>query len=415
MSDDTICYGDSITLTGGGSGGAGNYIYFWNNNIGLTDPAIVSPLQETSYEVTAIDQNGCLGTTEEVIIYVQSMFQQDLGVFANSPICPGTSTYVYASLNGTNTGPVTFSWSPNLGTTAGAYQLFPTTPTTYVATVTNACGVVITDSVSVEFKPLPTVNYFEDLSVGCQPLEVSFTDSSLSNTVGDTIRYWNWDFGDGGTSTDQNPTYIYEDDGIFDVTLTVTTNAGCVNDSTQSNLITIHPKPVAEFETSSADYSSFEMEVEFINLSTGAVDYYWEFGDGGTSLDFEPTHLYSEEGVNLITLIVTSDQGCKDTTELELLINTENILFVPNTFTPDGDGVNDFFFSTGSGIDEDNFQLWIYDRWGELIYFTHRYLDKWDGTVKGRPTQEGTYVWIIKTTDVAGRFIQLEGHVNLLR
>lgn len=414
--NDTICFGDNTVLTATGAGGAGNYLYFWDNNIGLADSTTVSPGAETTYNVTAIDQLGCLGTTMDVTVFVESLSQQDLDVFANSPICPGTSTLLYATLNGANTGPVTYSWTPILGDSAGAFVLFPTQPTTYVVSVTNDCGVTVSDSVSVDFKPLPTILFSPLTLTGCEPTTIPFFDQSISNTPGDSINLWIWSFGDGDSSFVQNPTHVYDSAGVYDVTLSVTTSAGCVGDSTLGGTIIVHPNPIADFENEIGNISSFDMEASFTNLSEGAVSYIWSFGDGTGSNTENPSHLYQIEGIYDVFLIAISEQGCIDTTLIPFTIKKEFTLYVPNTFTPDGDGVNETFFATGNGIDDNRFELWIFNRWGEVIFFTNDYYDQWDGNNKnGTTAQDGTYVWMIKTVGAGEKHIELQGHVNLLR
>ena len=413
MDDATICYGDSIDLTAVGSGGTGTFIYFWSEGLELDNPARVSPMQETTYQVNAIDGHGCIGDPDEVTISVEAIFDSTFSVNANSPICPGTSTYLYAMLSG-NPGPVTYQWNEGITDNGpGSFQMYPAQPTWYVATVTNQCGVVLTDSVFVDFKPIPTVIFYADTVEGCQPLEIMFVDSST--TPVDQIVSWNWDFGNGDTSTDQFPVYTFENDGDYDVTLTVTTNAGCVSDSTEPGLITVHPLPVADFDTENSVYSSYDMEVHYVNLSEGASSYDWDLGDGNTSVLENPINTYPEEGEYEVTLTAITQYGCIDEITKPLIIRTEYSLYVPNTFTPDGDGVNDYFFAEGMGLNEEQFSLWIYDRWGELIFFTQRFTDKWDGRVKGNMAEEGTYVWMIKTPNENGIMTTYRGHVNLLR
>jgi len=318
MDNATICYGDSIDLTASAIGGTGTFVYYWSNGIELNDPARVSPVEDTSYTVYAIDGFGCVGTASEVGIDVEAMFQTDLSIVGNTFICPGTGTSLFADLDTTNTGSVTYNWTPSIGNGNGPYEIFPDQPTTYFVSITNDCGVTIKDSVNVDFKPLPTPSFYVDTMEGCEPIAISFTDQST--TPYDDVSYWYWDFGDGGTSSDQNPVYTFNQAGTYDVTLSVETNMGCISDSLAVNTLEIYPIPNAEFESENSVYSSYDMNVQFVNSSQGATIYDWSFGDGGESNEEQPSHSYPIEYTYDVTLITTSEHECLDTATIQVPI-----------------------------------------------------------------------------------------------
>jgi gliding motility-associated-like protein len=411
--DDTICYGDNITLNATGSGGAGNYIYYWNNGIGVNSSPNVSPQVETNYVVTAIDENGCSNVSDTVNIAVISLFQNDLDVFGNSPICPGLNTLIYAQIGSANPGNVVYDWSPNIGNTAGSFNVTPTAPGYYILTVSNECSVSISDSVLIEWKPIPEISIDSDLENGCEGMMANFEDWSVTSV--DSIVSWYWDFGNGETSDVQNPSTTYQESGFYDISLTVTTNEGCTNDSIFQDFIEVYDLPVADFEFGQDFYSSFEMNVEFVNLSINGYSYIWDFGDGAGSTEENPFHEYDNEEEFNISLIVTSIEGCKDTAYKDLRIVEDYAMYVPNTFSPNGDGVNDIFFAEGISLNQDKFEMWIYNRWGELIFFSYKPSVGWDGTFKGVDAPIDTYVWMIKTLDDQNKLIPLRGHVNLIR
>ncbi|MCB9188390.1 MAG: gliding motility-associated C-terminal domain-containing protein [Flavobacteriales bacterium] len=412
MVDDTICYGDNITLTASATGGTGSYLYFWDN-IGIVQSPTVSPTELTEYIVTAIDGNGCSDKSDTLEVAVISLFQNDLGVYGNSPICPGMNTLIYAQITSTTVGEITYSWEPNLGNTQGAYNIIPPAPGYYTCTVNNQCNVSVSDSVYIDWKPTPIIDIDADITFGCEPLTVNFTD--LSVTPVDSITTWLWDFGDGNTSTEQNPTHEFVDDGLYDVSLTVVTNEGCTSDSTFEEYINVYELPIAEFETEYDLYSSFDMNVQFYNNSYNAASsYIWDFGDGDSSFFEDPMHEYQEETSYSITLIAISPEGCRDTVEHPLAITEDQAIYAPNTFTPDDDGINDVFEIMALGYDLQDVRLWIFNRWGELIFFNQGYAT-WDGTFEGNPAQQDTYVWKIEVRDLDGVLKVFRGHVNLLR
>ena len=419
--DTTICYGDNINLLSSASGGSGGYIYFWDNNIGIANPANVAPTTTTMYIVNAIDQNGCVGTSDTVVVNVQSLFQSDVNVVVNSPICPGTNTLIFVTVNNPNTGPLTYSWNNGLGTTAGAFQIIPTQPTTYIVTVSNQCGVIITDSASVEFKPLPDVSFIGN-GIGCAPVVVSFTD--FSTTSVDSIISWFWDFGDGGTSTTQNPTYSYNSSGTFNVTLTVTTDEGCVNDTTIISAVTTYLDPIANF---TADLLITDLQfptITFTDLSVGGVSITWDFGDGDTSSVSNPVHTYQDTGTYVVTITVTNQYGCTGVYQLEIVINPYYTFDIPNAFTPNPNGpsggqyditslLNDVFYPFTEFVDE--YRLMIFNRWGELIFESSDIKIGWDGYLNGTMLQQDVYVWKIQITYFDGKKLTKAGDVTLVR
>lgn len=179
---------------------------------------------------------------------------------------------------------------------------------------TNASGV---DSVrKVNFiivNDVPTVSFSSNTTAGCYPLKVQFTDFSSPNSG--TISSWLWDFGDGNTSTQQNPTNTYTSVGSFTVTLKVKNSAGCEKILNKPNLINIAGGVKADFSIGSLNSCSAPVNVSFVNNSngTGTLNYLWDFGDGATSTLFSPTHNYTSSGSFTVTLIVSNNTGCRDT------------------------------------------------------------------------------------------------------
>jgi gliding motility-associated-like protein len=158
------------------------------------------------------------------------------------------------------------------------------------------------------------------------------------------------------------------------------------------------------------------------NSSVGASSYEWDFGDGNSSTETNPSHTYpgEEEGNFLVQLIATSQYGCKDTAYQTVLMREELLYFVPNTFTPDDDKFNETFKPVfTSGFDPQDYTLLIFNRWGETIFVSKNANIGWDGTYIGNGDQlvsDGTYVWkiIFKTKYEDERVVEV-GHVNVLK
>lgn len=422
--NDTICTGSSGVVTASASGGAGSYYYAWQPVFVINAGALaVSPTTNTTYTVIAYDQLGCAGTSDTVSVVVYDLTAGNVDVTTLvSPICPGQSTTVTALVSG-NTGPVTYSWNNGLGTSPGPISVAPTTNTTYIVSVTSTCGTTIMDSVQVIISPPPTVIISSDSTVICAPTEVQFYDYSVSGNPADPIHVWFWTFGDGTTSGLMDPTHVYNTPGSYLVTLTVTTGNGCTNSTTSPMVINVYPYPNASFNIANSDLDLPYDPLICVNTSTGASTYYWDFGDGfGNSTVTDPTYYYTTVGSFPVTLIATNSFGCSDTASSLVTTNTD--ITFPNVFTPSEDGpggggydinslTNDVFFAYVSGVEE--FEMQIYDRWGELIFETRDIRVGWDGYYRGKICQQDVYIWkaYIKLTN--GKRFNKTGDVTLLR
>jgi gliding motility-associated-like protein len=207
--------------------------------------------------------------------------------------------------------------------------------------------------------------------------------------------------------------------GNFSVTLTTTLN-GCSSTTTLPNMIAVDNYPIAAFEPSSQVFTEPNQSISFWNSSVGASSYTWEFGDGGSSNEVGPTHIFNsdEEGATVV-LYAYSNLGCSDTTSFYIGFDPGLVYYIPNSFTPDGDQFNQTFRPIfTSGIDPYNYQMLIYHRWGEVIFETQNPDFGWDGsyTNQGNPCQIGTYTYVItvKLPNVDKRQT-IRGHVNLIR
>jgi gliding motility-associated-like protein len=292
----------------------------------------------------------------------------------------------------------------------------PVNTTSYTVSGDNY-GCIATDDLSITINPMLFVN--SDVNMGCEPLDVTFTNTTVSAFPFTSCV---WDLGTGEIINECGSiTYTYEDAGLYDVSLTTTYANGCSNTINAIDYIYVQPNPVARFTASEYTLNNLvaAAEVEFENLSTGAVDYFWDFDDGGTSMDQDPSHFFSttNEGSYEVTLIAYSDLGCTDTVYQVIQVEEELIYYIPNTFTPDGDQLNNSFQPIfTSGFDPFDYTLYIYNRWGNLLFVSHNSGIGWDGSYNGQLAQDGTYVWKVefKSNINAEKFSEI-GHVNLLR
>jgi gliding motility-associated-like protein len=198
--------------------------------------------------------------------------------------------------------------------------------------------------------------------------------------------------------------------------ITYTLNGFCGGGSSID--ILVYPNPEASFTADNFSTSVIDPVFHFENTSVNATAYTWNFGNGTSSTLENPTQTYPEViGYYLVELIATNNSGCVDTVSNFVYVEEETIFYVPNSFTPDGNEVNNVFQPVFSeGYDPDYYSLRVFNRWGEVIFETTEVLEGWDGTYKGYMSQDGTYVWSLSfkaaTTDLMYRY---EGHVTLIR
>jgi gliding motility-associated-like protein len=421
--NDTICLGSSGVVTATATGGAGGYYYAWQPSGTINSGSFtISPTTNTTYTVVAYDMDGCAGTSDTVSAIVYSLSGADVdAVTLVSPICPGQSTTVSVLVTG-STGPLTYSWNYGLGNSPGPITVSPGISTTYIVSVTNSCGTTVMDSIPVIISPPPTVLFTSDSNVVCIPSVVQFYDNSLTGNPLDPIHTWLWNFGDGTTSGLDDPSHVYTTSGTYYVSLTVTTGNGCTNSSTSPLVINAYPFPVAAFSLNSTVLDLPYDVLVCTNMSVGATSYNWSFGDGATSTATNPSYLYSTVGTFPVQLIATSALGCADTAYAE--VTTSADIVFPNVFTPNPDGssggtydiaslTNDVFFPYTSGVVD--FELQIFNRWGELIFETFDIKQGWDGYYRGKICQQDVYIWKAKVKLNNGKEFNKTGDVTLLR
>jgi gliding motility-associated-like protein len=422
-SNDSICLGQSGTVTATASGGWGGYSYTWlPSNVTNSGTLTIAPSSSVTYTVTAQDQYGCVGVSDSVSGIIYQLNPASIQVIGNSPICPGQSSVITVQTSGV-TGALTYLWNNNLGTGMGPYTVTPSQPTTYMVTVTNECGSSVTEGIQVLFNPPPTVNVTSDTNQNCAPALIQFYDNSATGNNTDPITTWSWNLGDGTSSTLQNPIHNYTQLGTYSVVLTVTTSGGCTNNNGSSPLIiTVHITPTAAFSVNSINLDLPHDVLNCTNQSVGANIYNWSFGDGNTSNLVHPQNTYTTVGVFQIQLIAMSQYGCRDTAYSEVTTNVDVIF--PNVFTPNTDGPidgnyemnnmdNDIFFPYTSGVIE--FKLEIFNRWGEQIFESLDVKKGWNGYYKGALCQQDVYVWKAYVKLNNGKVFRKSGDVTLLR
>ncbi len=245
---------------------------------------------------------------------------------------------------------------------------------------------------------------------GCEALPVEFTDLSYN---GNSSLYYTWNFGNGGSSTQSDPTSVYEA-GLFDVHLSILTAEGCAGQITKNNYITVHEKPNALFGMSSNQLDILDPKVVVTNLAGGVVNSEFTFHPFEDVISgMQVTYHYPDTGHYSITQIVTTANGCLDTISDELVVKPHYTLYIPSAFTPDENALNEVWVPQGESVLY--FEMTIYNRWDEELYVTSSLDDGWDGSYKGKQVPEGVYVYSIDVVDLLGETHKYRGTFRLLR
>lgn len=403
------CFGGSDgSISANASGGVGPYVYSWSTTPAQTT-STATGLVAGTYTLTLTDANGCTQSATTTLGEPPA-----LAVSVSGPgfVCAGGQANLSATATGGTPG-YGYNWSSNPAgfTSAQAtISVGPDQETVYQITVTDQNGCVTAVDHTVEVKPAPVADFDAGPLEGCDSLEVFFQNNSLNG-----FQYL-WRFGDGTTSTEENPSHVYGP-GVFDVTLIVTSPDGCTDSTTQSGLVHVLPSPIAAFTTLedlSQGISVSNAIIHFQNQSQFATNYFWEFGDGAVSGDVHPVHQYTTDGLVDVTLYAYNDFGCVDSVSLngiEILIDGQ--IFNPNAFSPNGDGINESFQLKGEGVKD--YLLLIFDRWGREIFQSTSIHHSWDGTFKGQSVQEGVYVWKLEAGFNSGARVERGGTVTLIR
>jgi large repetitive protein len=403
----TICQTQVANISAVPGGGTVPYAYNWNNGP-TTQGQTVSPTTTTNYSVVVTDANGCT-ISQSVTVAVHPPLY--IAANATPQVCAGSMGVVSSNAGGGNGGPYTYAWST--GQTTSSFTITGLVSTSYTVTLNDGCSPPVQAVTNIIVNPVPLVNFTPPVAESCVPTAVNFVSDTVGAIAGST---YSWTFGDGTTSSDLDPSHVYTNPGQYSVSLTITTPAGCTNTLPVTNLVTAHPIPVADFIAPLEVPIEGTTSIDFTNLSSGSNWWLWDFGDNSdTSSAFSPTHVYSDTGTYVVQLIVQSPNGCLDTTYRPVRIFAEMAIFIPNAFTPNGDGINDFFNALGIYLID--YDMWILDRWGGKIYHSNSINDPWNGTYfdNGALCQNGVYIYKIKVHDMKGKLHEFIGSVSLVR
>lgn len=250
---------------------------------------------------------------------------------------------------------------------------------------------------------------FANLQNGCSPLEVSFW-SNVTNQPFDCV----WNFGDGSTLVDcDTVTHIFNESGNYYVQLTVS-SPQCATSAFLQSAIEVYSDPIAAFAIDPTNPSIMHNSVQTSNQSLDAINSTWMLNQSIVSLDNEPLLTFPAViQENELCLIVESSNHCFDTTCKTIFVQDASLIYLPNAFIPDNDGLNDVFKAEGSNLVY--FELQIFNRWGEKIFESKDITNGWDGTYNGNKAAIGVYSYrlLYRFTGEQGNHL-INGHVTLI-
>lgn len=409
LSGATVCINQNMHLAASGGTsytwtGPGNF-FSLNQNPVISNVSLNNAGQ---YTVVVTDLNGCSNTAIADVVITPLPVPL---AGNNSPVCLNNILLMNAS------GGVNYSWqgpngffssvqnpSVNINSMAAGGN--------YTVTVTDLIGCSSQTVLPVIVKPLPNLAISSPANVGCAPFCQQFTCFSSASANNYILS-----LGNGQLVNNDTAYTCFTNSGTYTITASVIDTNQCSNTATYT--VYIYPVPVADFNYAPIKpVINVDQEVVFTDASWGApiISWNWYFMNTAqyTSVEQNPSFPYTEPGTYPVALVVKSDKGCTDTIIKSVTVSEDFGIYIPNAFTPNGDGLNDVFQPKGFGIVK--YELMVFDRWGERLFTTRDFTEGWKGTNSaGKILKEDIYTWMITVTSVYSKREEYTGHVSLIR
>ena len=393
-----VCLGADATLTATPSPTGGTYVWSPGNN--TSQSITVSPAATTTYTV-AYTYSNCSPVSASGTVTIAPLPIATISII--DAICTASNGQEIAQVS-SGTTPYSYLWNNPSGSNASALTGLPS-GTAYSITVTDAnlCTATATGTIGDSITPLPIVNTLSNIT--CYGLENGSISVSVANCNSCSYQ---WSNGTSGTSLS----------GLSanDYTVTVTDQNGCTSSGTYTitapaqATLTILPN-----DSTVAEDSLVILDPVFGPYSASSiVSYSWTPSAGLSCTNCPQPVFSSTSGTYTYSLAITYNQGCQITDSVTVIVTNQHIIYVPNAFTPNGDGVNDVYkvFPRGSLKFLD---LAIYDRWGEKVFESYDPDQGWDGTFRGQKDDPGVYVYVLLVTFDDNFSYNTKGSISLIR
>ena len=400
--------------------GTAPYTYFWQQSVSTTNSA--TDLIAGLNTVIVTDLNGCTATITATLNEPPPLIISTLT--PDIVICPENNITLNATGSGGSSA-YTFTWTEN-GNTIGTGSSLTVDPinsgTNYCVTITEVCGSPSSqDCMTITFFPTITASLIPDQVEKCAPAKFEFINTS---SPASEIISTSFDFGDNNSTLEllnDSTSHYYSDPDVYSISMSIKSIHDCIYTADFVDLIATYLKPTANFTINSNPTTIFQTTGEMQETSSSdVVTWYWSSPQSSITASSIPNPTFSFPdgiiGAYPITLTVTTALGCTDSITHELNVISDVILYAPNAFTPDGDELNQTWKIYAQGIDETQFHLYIYNRWGEIIWETNDMTNEWDGSYKGQLVNEGVYNWVASAKDLySDKKISFKGSIYLLK
>lgn len=416
-SDVHVCAGSTGQSIG--STPAPEAVYNWSpvsglNNAQSAQPTVNIPssVNQTSTVIyTVIADDGICSTTDFVSVIVEP--NPIINLEESYDICFGESL----TLN--NVSGANCSWTPaslfvNADVTSPKLQ--PASSVYIGVEAVSDFGCTVNAYSQINVNPLPVLILQPEPAIGCRPVALMLFPSSESQHIDQIV----WNVSGLGTFISDTLDLSLTQAGVYDIEATAISENNCVSSAYFEEIAEVYPSPVAQFTSSPNELTTLEPEAEFTNNSVGAIAYQWWFNGLDESTEINPTYTFPNDRSNTfyICLAATNNYGCQDTTCRYLFMDAEYVVYAPNAFTPDSDGDNDLWRPVVRGFDTSVYELSIFNRWGDVVFYTKNPEEPWTGDIGAGDFfgQNEVYNWRVKLkVDNSSDELFFTGSIVLIR
>jgi large repetitive protein len=416
IGDSLFCPGDLVNFFVATNGMNNLYDYHWfvNGNLQSTQNSYSIPVYgPTEISIELVHAMNCPIIQDTIMVSPIMLHPGILDAFGTTDtLCLGESGMVQATISDWSNVTNVY-WSELLAMGVGPHIVEPSADNYYVITVENSCNQIIQDSVKLNMFMPPVANIYAWGTQGCGEVNTEFGFDYVANDYALTDANWNfWLDQFNGPSPVVNFTNTMD----LPAHLHLTFSNGCTFDYVDTIHLDVWDVPEANFYYNPDPAMQYEV-TEFIDISHGnPVSWEWYTENQFISSDERTTHTFNEQGNFVVTEIVINEFGCSDTAQLLIEVIGDFLVYVPNTFTPDGDGHNNTFKPIMTNVKPDNYEFLIFNRWGEVVFKANNLDAEWDGTYGNEGlVQDGVYVYQIHVTDNRDKEHEYNGHITLLK
>ena len=347
--------------------------------------------------VEEIDANGCIGY-DSVFVQIHNLPNPNIFAVGPTSFCEGDSVLLQV-----DSAYSVFSWNNN----STSIYTYADTSANYFVNVTDTNGCRNTsNTINVVVHPKPVADFeVNGICVNTPSQLLSTSTISMGNIISSI-----WYLGNGEVVNGDSLLNIYDSGGDYYTELFVTSNFGCIDSI--GKFYSIYNNPIASFEYNPFTVSTLQPEMNFITKTPNTTSVFWDFDDSTYSTLSNPMHEFEDAGTYDVWLTVADSNQCIDSVMHRITMYYDFVLFIPNTFTPDGDGYNDFFGPQGLRMQEyESYEFTIFNRWGEKIFTTDKVSEQWNG----ENGITGNYTWSIIIIDELGAVRKKVGDVLLIK